>query len=113
MAARALRTFPAESALVLPVLREAVKDPDPDVRRVAEESVKQVTKHEVERLTALLKDRNEDVRVLAAKAIGRMGAAAADALPALKKAAEEDADADVRSVANNAMQKIKGAPAKP
>jgi HEAT repeat protein len=113
MAAKALRTYPVDASLVLPLLRDAAaNDPDPDVKRVAAESVEAVTKREVERLAGLLKDKDENVRVLAAKALGRMGLAAKDALPALKEAAE-DKDKDVSCVAKNAIEKIQSAPRKP
>jgi HEAT repeat protein len=106
MAAKALRTYPAEASLILPALREsAERDPDPDVKRVAAESVTEVTKRELTRLAQLLKDRDENVRMLAAKALGRMGPSAAAALPALHEAAK-DADADVGCVAKNAIAAI-------
>jgi HEAT repeat protein len=114
MAAKALRNYPAEAHLVLPHLREATRDPDADVKRVAEESVTQVTKQEVERLTQLLKDSDANVRMLAARALGRMGSSASSAVLALSKAANDDKeDADVRCVAKNALEKITKAPSKP
>jgi len=74
MAAKALRTYPAEASQVLPYLRMAAdKDPDPDVKRVAAETVTAVTQREVARLEQLLKDRDENVRMLAAKALGTWG----------------------------------------
>jgi HEAT repeat protein len=108
MAARALRNFPADNAVVLPVLLAATKDPDPDVSRVAEESYRQVMQAEVNRLQQLLKDdKDERVRVLAAKALGRLGPAAAAAVDALTKAAKDDPDPDVQDVAKNALKKIR------
>jgi HEAT repeat protein len=106
MAAKALRRYPADVAPVLPALREATKDPDADVRRVAEESVRVVTQDEVTRLAQLLKDKDDNVRLLAAKALGRMGPPAAAAAPVLKEAAVKDADPDVRCVAKNALAKV-------
>jgi len=108
-AAKALRRYPADLAVVEPALREAAKgDPDPDVRKVAAESAQEVVKAEVARLARLLKESDENVRLLAAKALGRMGPAARDAVPALKEAAAKDADSDVRCVAEGALKKIQG-----
>jgi HEAT repeat protein len=108
LAARTLRNYPVEYVVVAPVLREsAAKDPDADVRRVVGETLKVLTKAEVDRLVALLKDPDANVRVLAAKALGHMGADAKDALPALKGARDNPKeDADVRAVAGNAIKKI-------
>jgi HEAT repeat protein len=111
MAAKALGSYPVDAAVVLPALREAAgQDPDDDVRRVAQESADRVLKAEVLRLARLLQDRDENVRLLAAKALGRLGTAAEAAGPALKAAADNDADADVRCVAKNALEKVRGQP---
>ncbi len=88
----------------------AAKDPDPDVKRVAAETVTAVTQREVARLEQLLKDRDENVRMLAAKALGHMGTAARGAAAALREAAAKDADADVRAVAANALTKVQARP---
>jgi HEAT repeat protein len=114
LAARALRTSPVEYLLMAPLLREsAEKDPDPDVRRAAKETLTLLTRAEVNRLVQLLKDRDANVRVLAAKALGGMGADAADAVKALREAADNTKeDPDVRDVARNAIKKIT-APQKP
>jgi HEAT repeat protein len=107
MAAKTLRVYPGDAALVLPALRESsARDPDPDVKAVAAATLKAVTLAEVNRLAQLLKDPDENVRVLAAKALGKMGADAAPAVPALKEAAEKDKDADVKAVAKSAIEKI-------
>lgn len=106
--------------VVLSALLEALKDPDPDVRRAAEESAKKVreaaekaTRGYVARLAELLKDKDAGVRVMAAKALGTLGPSAAPALPALKEAAGKDADADVKFVAKNAVEKIERNDGKP
>jgi HEAT repeat protein len=111
LAVKALRTFPADYALTAPLLREAKeKDPDADVKSAAAETLKVLTKAEVERLVQLLKDKDENVRVLAAKALGHLGSDAKSALPALKTTADTDKDADVRAVAKNAIGKITAKP---
>jgi HEAT repeat protein len=112
LAAKALRSYPVEYVLVAPLLREsAEKDPDPDVKRVAGETLRLLTQAEVDRLVQLLqKDPDENVRVLAAKALGRMGADAKDAVKALQAAADKDKDADVKAVAKNAIEKITAKP---
>jgi HEAT repeat protein len=112
LAARTLRSYPVEYTVVAPLLREsAAKDPDPDVKRVADETLKVLTKAEVGHLVQFLKDRDENVRLLAAKTLGRMGADALDAVPALQAAVDNlKEDADVRAVARNAIQKITAKP---
>jgi hypothetical protein len=60
-------------------------------------------------LIAKLKDRDETVRLKAAKQLGKLKAGAADAIPALTAAANQDDDDDVRSVAKQAVIKIKEA----
>jgi len=111
MAAKVLRSYPADPTMVLPLLREsAAKDPDPDVKRVAEETLKAVIHREVERLVGLLKDKDVNVRLLAAKALGQMGKEAAPAEAALKEVAEKDSDPDVKSVAARALTLIKAKP---
>ncbi len=106
-AAKALRRYPADLAIVEPALREAAKgDLDADVRRVAKESADEVVKAEAGRLAQLLKDKDANVRLLAARALGRMGATARDAVPALTEAAAKDVDPDVRFVAAGALKKI-------
>lgn len=108
MAAKALRKYTADPALVLPALLQAAKDPDPDVRRVAEESARLVAQEEVGRLAQLLKDKDDNVRLLAAKALGRLGPTAASASAALAEAAAKDPDEDVRQVAKRALAKVQG-----
>jgi HEAT repeat protein len=107
LAARALRAYPAEANAVLPALRESVaRDPDPDVKRVAADSIQLVVSQEVARLVGLLKDRDDNVRVLAAKALGKMGSPAREAVPALQEAAAKDPDPDVQCVAKDAIRLI-------
>jgi HEAT repeat protein len=112
LAARALRGYAGEYAVIMPLLRQsAEKDPDADVRKVAGESVKALTAAEVNRLVALLKDHDENVRLLAAKALGKMGTEAKEALPALRSLEQNPKeDDDVRVVAKNAIKKISGTP---
>jgi hypothetical protein len=57
-------------------------------------------------LVGQLRDSDAIVRLKTAKALGGLGAKAADALPALQKMASDDSDEDVRSVAENAVEKI-------
>ncbi len=112
LAAKAVRNYSVDYAIVAPLLREsAAKDPDPDVKRVAKESLDLLTQAEVKRLVQLLKeDRDENVRVLAAKALGNMKADADSAVPALKEAVAKDTDPDVKCVAKNAIEMITAKP---
>ncbi|HKI35879.1 MAG TPA: HEAT repeat domain-containing protein [Gemmataceae bacterium] len=110
LAAKTLQTYHADAAPALAALYDAAKDPDPDVRHVADVTAKQVTELEIQRLVKLLKDKDVNVRMLAAKALGRMGHYAAAAGPAVTETAATDPDADVRSVARNALLKIEGKP---
>ena len=66
-----MATFPAEYAIVAPLLRESVaKDPDADVKRVARESLELITQGGSRNgwCSLLKEDRDENVRVLAAMA---------------------------------------------
>jgi HEAT repeat protein len=64
-------------------------------------------KPDVDVLIKQLKDDDAVVRLKAAKALGKLGKKAKDAVPALT-ALLKDKDADVRSVAKNALEAIKG-----
>jgi HEAT repeat protein len=64
-------------------------------------------KADIDALVKQLKDSDEIVRLKAAKALGNLGPKAKSALPALT-AVLRDKDADVRSVAKNAIDAIKG-----
>jgi len=73
-----------ESAV--PVLIEALSDPNPDVRKQAARSLARMGdagKAAVPVLIERLQDPDEEVRQAAARALGQMGAAAAEAVPAL------------------------------
>ena len=74
---------------------------------VADDKAEEVTK-----LVKQLRDKDEFVRLKAAKALGKLGADAKDALPALNEALKDD-DADVRSVAKQALASINDALDKP
>jgi hypothetical protein len=63
---------------------------------------------DVKALIQQLKDANEAVRLKAAKELGKLGRQARDAIPALTEAMQDD-DADVRSVAKQALAKIRDA----
>lgn len=63
-------------------------------------------KPDVEALIKQLKDEDAVVRLKAAKALGKLGKKAKEAIPALT-ALLKDKDADVKSVAKNALESIK------
>jgi HEAT repeat protein len=112
-AAKSLGQMGAGAKAALPALLAAAKDPDPDVRRVAERAAETVRealgqgKDDVARLVEELRDRDEAVRLKAAKVLGRLGVAAKSAVPALSDATK-DPDDDVRRVAKDALDKIHG-----
>lgn len=106
--------FEGGQELALPVLanlREAMRDPEADIRAVActatgnfREQAKQV----IPDFTRLLRDPDKEVRQCAARALGRVGADAKVSLPDMARATKDE-DAVVRVVTHAAMIRI-GAP---
>jgi hypothetical protein len=104
-AARALANYASDAAKVLPPLRDAAKDPDPEVSRAAKDAIDQITQVEVYRLAQALRDRDVNVRLLAAKTLKNYGAESAPALAVLNEAAR-DRDPDVSRVAQETAQLV-------
>lgn len=99
---------PLDARAVLPLLLEALADPDAGVRTVAATYLGIM--HEdpaasVPALVDLLADEEAEVRSAAATALGSFGADAAAALPALRKAAT-DRNEDVAREAGLALVKL-------
>jgi len=91
--------------VVVPLLLDALKDPDPSVRNIAVTYlgiVRDSPDKEVAGLIDALKDPDAGVRQAAAVALGGYGALAEPAVPALKKAAN-DPDEDVKREAGRAL----------
>jgi HEAT repeat protein len=94
--------------VVLPLLVDAVGDPDPSVREIAVTYlgiVRDDPEHEVDVLIKALDDEAAEVRRGAAMALGEYGPLAAAAMPALRKAAR-DPDEDVQREAGRALVQI-------
>lgn len=89
----------------IPVLIQALKDPDWYVRSKATDTLGKMGKAAVPALIHALKDKNWFVRYSAADALGKIGADAKNALPALKTALL-DQDVKVRNNANYAIKQI-------
>lgn len=110
-AAVALRDLgPGAPAAALLKLREmAEKDPDEDVRTAAWAAVNRIEakKAGVAALLDKLGSDKASERMVAAKELGAMGPAAAQAAEALQKLADQDPDMVVRSVARNALARVK------
>lgn len=108
---RAVKVLLTMSRACLPKMAAATRDPDPDVKRLADEALQNVrealnrAEPSVVFLIEDLKSSNEVVRLAAAKQLGKMGAKAADALPGLREALN-DPDEDVRRVAQVSLDKI-------
>jgi HEAT repeat protein len=112
-AAKALGQF-ADPGILAPLATAAATDPDPDVQFVAAGALKKVTavvqlnrQQYVAALVAMLDNTNDvTVRMVAAKTLGSLGN---DALPAVAAltAAAGDPDPDLRSVAANALKRIR------
>jgi HEAT repeat protein len=93
---------------LLPVLRSAVKDPDPEIRADASKEFSQVEELPAEALpvlTDLLKDQNATVRENAASALRKFKTKGTAALPALLRSLK-DPNRDVRSHAVNAIESM-------
>jgi HEAT repeat protein len=100
--------------LVIPLLLDALEDPDASVRNVAVTYlgiVRDSPEREVTGLIKALKDDDPEVRQAAAVALAAFGANAQPAVPALKKAAN-DVDEDVKREAGRALVIIAEAKAK-
>ena len=94
----------------LPGALEDLASPDPDVRRVAAESLGDFGPRSAPAVPALIRgldDRDASVRLASAQALGLIGTAARDALPALA-AREADPDERVRRSAKAASDAIRG-----
>lgn len=94
----------------MPLLLEALKDPDPVVRAYAGGALGEIgakAKRAVPELSEALKDRNSAVRLGAATALGKIGRKAREAVPALEAAAQ-DKDGEVRQAASEALERIRG-----
>src|SRR5437899_2109327 len=90
----------------LPHLRAVLKDPNPELRRTAAQSLGKIARKEaVPALMEALCDPDAGLRRHAASALGKFGGEAAR--PALT-AALKDANADVRRLANAALEELAG-----
>jgi HEAT repeat protein len=91
---------------LLPVLRSAVKDPDPEIRTDASKQFDEAEELPAEALpvlTDLLKDTNATVRKNAASALRKFKTKGTAALPALIRSLK-DSEPDVRSYAVDAIE---------
>ena len=109
-AAKALwKLDPKQSAAVLPVLIEGVRDQKHWAVRgraiFVLGEIGPAAKESVPALCEALKDKYEDIRALAAISLGNIGPAAKPAVPQLR-AALEDEDRDVRAKVAKALDKI-------
>jgi HEAT repeat protein len=106
---------PLESRVVVPLLLEALSDPDPSVRTVAVTYLGIIGQDHgkvVPALIAALNDDSADVRIAAATALGSFPGSAEKVLPALRRAMA-DSNADVAREAGVAIVKLQGSrPAK-
>ena len=94
--------------IVVPLLLQAIEDPDPTVRNVAVTYlgiVRDSPATEVPGLIKALRDESSDVRQAAAAALAEYGTLAEPAIPALKKAAN-DPNEDVRREAGRTLVHI-------
>jgi hypothetical protein len=114
-AAKELGRMGAVAVSAIPSLENAAHDPDQDVRTVAGNSLAAIRAaltaqptEQVRRLIAELGAASEMNRLIAAHELGKIGPAAREAIPALEKLLQ-DSDADVRKVAGNAIDRIRGA----
>ncbi|MBD2041576.1 sister chromatid cohesion protein PDS5 [Microcoleus sp. FACHB-672] len=94
-----------ETSTIIPPLVEALKDSEPDIRRVAAEALGRMGEPAVPELIAALKGDSSSVRLVAAEALGQIGPDARLAVPALIDRLE-DGDWRVRSGAARALGKI-------
>ena len=85
----------------------ALKDKDPEARRLVIEALSWMGPIAVPALIAALKDESPPVRRSAARALGNLGAEAKTALAALEAAAS-DRQEEVRTAAAKALQQIRG-----
>lgn len=115
VAAKELARFGKAAEPALPGLRKLLSDPDQDVRRVAENTIRLIggagpaPNEAVRKLMVQLQSTDALDRLIAAKELAKMGPAAREALPALQKL-QADPDEDVRRVAANAIAAIQDRP---
>ena len=91
--------------MVVPVLINALKDEDKNIRRNAAYALARIGKDAVPALITALKDEDSDVRSNAADALGKIGADAKEAVPVLITALKDE-DNYVRSNAADALGNI-------
>ncbi len=113
-AAKDLGKLGSAAVEAIPALQKALQDPDDDVRRVAANSIRLIQagagpSEALQKLIQQLNSPDELARLKAAKDLAKLGPAAKDALPALQKLLQ-DPDEDVRRVAANAIDRIRGGP---
>lgn len=90
------------------------KDPAWQVRQPAASALARIGASAVPRLVEVLRsDPSDDARSCAIGALGQLGPTAKEALPALREAAENDGSFLVRRRAQNAVERVEGAPPKP
>jgi HEAT repeat protein len=89
-----------------PVIRRALRDPDPEVSGLAWKGLSCLGSEAVAVLVPLVENGDGPIRCQAIEALGAMGPAAKDAIPALQEAME-DASSPVRIAARRALKKIR------
>src|SRR5262249_7704201 len=110
-AAKLLGSLGPAGKPAIPLLTEALSDPDADVRRLALQALKKIDpaakpgEPEINAYARDLQDPDPGIRLRAATTLARIGPVAASAVPALLEAANDE-DPDVRRVAIDALSKI-------
>jgi len=93
----------------VPVLTEAISDPDFNVRTLAMFSLGRMgaqAKSALPKIVATLADRDQTIRLYAAGALRMLGPAAAETAPDVVRAAVADPSAEVREMAAGALQSM-------